>query len=258
MITLLHTGDIGDIIASLPILRANGGGRIVITETKERHPLRKPRESLRGRRLDALKPLLEAQEYVTKVIWANDPDEVRPDLSLCLFRTMKPKPMENLAEWQARFCGTKISLDPWLRVPDPGPSVSEGHIAIARSPRYHNFFFPWKQLFWHFRQDDIIFLGLPSEHEAFEQIVQRRIDYVPTGDLLQLAQWISRAKLFIGNQSSPFWIAAGLGVAAIQESFDRTPNSVVLRDNIIYTLTPPDTRTLMLKLERGQLESHPA
>lgn len=241
MISLKHEGDLGDIIASLPILRALGGGEIVISESKFRDRGRSPRETMRGARYEAIRPLLEAQPYVTAVSWEDEPQGITHDLSH--FRQLPFKKGENLATWQARYVGVEIDLEPWLTVPTFSP---HGKTVIARSPRYHNYFFPWPELIT--KNAPVVFVGLPSEHVAFERETHWNMPYQPTANLLELAQVIAGAKLFIGNQSSPFWVAAGLGVPLIQESWSFDLNSIVPRANAIYTPTDAEARTLITRL----------
>jgi hypothetical protein len=248
MIRLLHTGDLGDCIAALPILRALGGGDIVITEAKTNHPARSPRESMRGARFNAIREFLAAQPYVNNVEWQDEPTGITHDLSN--FRESRIGAGENLALWQARYLGVSVSLEPWLIAPTV---ANYGHIAIARSTRYQNYFFPWEELLWHLRQEDIVFVGLPNEHEAFEKHTRRKIDFVPTRNIAVLASFIVGAKLIICNQSLPFWIAAGLGAPILQETWESDPNSIIERPNAIYTLDPQFTRTLMTRITKGLL-----
>lgn len=196
---------------------------------------------MRGSRFEAIRPLLAAQPYVANCTWEDEPTGITHDLSN--FRTVPPLPKENLAERQARFLGVEISQEPWLTVPT---FEEHGKTVIARSLRYHNFFFPWGELIH--KTAPVVFVGLPEEHAALEKETSWRFPHQPTKDLLELAQVIRGAKLFIGNQSAPFWLAAGLGVPLIQETWDYDPNSIVPRDNATYTWTGAETRTLMMRL----------
>lgn len=241
MIRLLHTGDIGDCVASLPILRSLGGGTILISESKFRDRGRSPRETMRGARYEAIRPLLLAQPYVTAVSWQDEPQGITHDLSH--FRQLPFKKGENLATWQARYVGVEIDLEPWLTVPD---FVEHGKTVIARSPRYHNYFFPWPELIT--KNTPVVFVGLTSEHAAFQRDTHWNLPFQPTANLLELAQVIRGAKLVIANQSAPFWVAAGLGMPLIQESWENDLNSIVPRENAVYTETPPLTRTLIQRL----------
>lgn len=213
----------------------------MISESKFRDRGRSPRETMRGARYEAIKPLLLAQPYVTAVEWQDEPQGITHDLSH--FRQLPFKKGENLATWQARYVGVEIDLEPWLTVPD---FVQHDKTVISRSLRYHNFFFPWGELIQ--RNGPVVFIGLPSEHSALEKESHWSFPYQPTANLLELAQVIRGAKLVIANQSAPFWVACGLGVPLIQESFDGDLNSIVERLNCIYTPSAPETRTLIMRL----------
>lgn len=241
MTRLLHTGDLGDLVGSLPILRSLGGGEIVVSESRFTDRGRAPRETMRGARYEAIRPLLLAQPYVTAVSWQDEPQGVTHDLSH--FRQLPFKKGENLATWQARYVGVEIDLEPWLTVPD---FVQHDKTVISRSLRYHNFFFPWGELIY--KAAPVVFVGLESEHVAFQQETKWNMPFQATKDLLELAQVIAGAKLFLGNQSAPFWIAAGLGISLIQESWIGDLNSIVERPNAIYTATDAEARTLIARL----------
>lgn len=226
----LHAGDIGDIIACLPTIRAMGGGNLVIGPGY-------CRESMFGARFDAIKPLLEAQSYIRSVEWMSEPIGITEDFST--FRKNHIKG-ESLAHWQARHLGVEISLEPWL---DVGPIRRDPALVIfARSPRYHFPHFPWFKLIK--QHKDAVFVGAPSEHVTFCEEFRCKIGYQPTGDLLELAKLIASAGAFYGNQSCPFWIAAGLGVNLTQEVWPHDANSIIPRPNASYPRTPEDCEEL--------------
>ena len=71
----LHTGDMGDIIAALPSIRQLGGGELVITPMRHDNTAR---ESMKGARFDFIKPLLEAQAYISSVRFEDDAPKTTP------------------------------------------------------------------------------------------------------------------------------------------------------------------------------------
>lgn len=217
----------GDIVAALPTMRSLGGGDIVISSPSGNQG----RESLLGDRFESLRMLLEAQPYIGKVEWNDSPDGVTHDFSG--FR-VEQQYGESLLDWQARYVGVKASSDPWLMAIRSPASI--GRTVIARSPRYHNPGFPWNAVLSKHR--NALFVGLRSEHEEFIRTVGR-VDFQPTNNLLELAEVINGANLFVGNQSCPFWIAAGLGVPLIQESWPHSPNSQIPRKNAKYLIRGP-------------------
>lgn len=237
---LVHAADLGDIIAAMPILRALGGGRLIIGPIVNA-PMR-GRETLKGARFDALRPLLEAQPYVESVGWQDEPHGFTHDLRD--FRHGE-RFGESLLEWQARFLGVRVSDAPWLTA-NPSP-VAKGRAVIARSGRYHNPAFPWAEVMR--EHPNALFVGTPQEHAQFSRDFGS-VEYLPTPDLMTLAQVIAGADLFVGNQSCPFWIAAGLGAPLIQEMWMNSPNSVVPRKNARYLRRGPLHRPTAPRVEK--------
>lgn len=227
----IHAGDIGDIIACLPTIRAMGGGEIAITERIDGKM--KGRESMKGARYEAIKPLLEVQPYIQGVRWEDAPTQYTHD-----FRDFRQDEQysENLMDWQARYLGVKASSAPWLIA--MRSEISLGRAVVSRSMRYRNPGFPWNA-FLH-KHKNPIFIGLREEYEDFDRNVGRA-EYVETKNLMEAAEIIAGAEVFIGNQSAPFWIAAGLGVRIIQEGWPQQPNSQVRRPNARYLIRGPFT-----------------
>jgi hypothetical protein len=118
-----------------------------------------------------------------------------------------------------------------------------GRVVVARSNRYHNGLFPWERV-RRVYGEKMLFVGLENEHELFER-ENGQIEYAPTNDLLELAELIAGADMFIGNQSCPMWIAFGLGKRIIQETWLGGPNSCVPKANAIYTRTTEEAHKLI-------------
>lgn len=222
-----HSGDIGDIIASLPSVRAIPGDYIIFDREGG------ARASMKGVRFDMLKPLLEAQPYIRQCRWSDTVPKLDHDFSS--FRHDFEQG-QDLATWQAKHLGVTISYDPWL-ISFRSPK-SLGRVIVARSGRYQNTDFPWRRIVSDYRKK-ILFVGLPEEHKSFQIQNGCIVEYCPTENLLELAEVIAGCELFIGNQSCPFWIAAGLGVNLVQESFRMALNSIIKRPNAKYLIHPP-------------------
>lgn len=218
-----HSGDAGDIVASLLSVRQLGGGKIVIGPGP-------CRESMAGARFESIKPLLECQPYVTGVEWS----DVKPDRCLD-FSTFRHDHRfgESLAHWQARHLGIDdLDTSPWLTV----PAVRTDQVVFARSKRYHNGFFPWFGLLD--RYPSALFVGTDEEFRFFGELHKRPktpwIAKARTNGLLDLARLIAGGRLFCGNQSCPWWIACGLGVTTFQETWEGSPDSMIKRPNAFY------------------------
>jgi hypothetical protein len=219
-----HSGDIGDLVAALPAMRQLGGGHIVICEPNLKY--QRPRESMRGKRFDSIKPLLAAHPFIKSVTY--NPNPCESDFDFSCFR-QDYRPGENLARWQARFAGIdELDESPWI-VARKSPE-SKGRVVIARSPRYHNSTFPWRKIVTQYGSK-LLFVGLPDEHTVFEREFNCRVQYKRTENMKYLADLIAGADLFIGNQSSPAWVAMGLGQNLVMEVWPEAPNSMVQRQN---------------------------
>lgn len=242
--TMRHSGDLGDVISALPILRARGGGKIVLHDDPNRPPGEGSRESLKGARYEAIKPLLEAQYYISSVEWD---DEIRDDPAT--FRAT-PRPRdESLLERQARHVGQwPLDTSAWLSVPDAKP---HDRVIACRSPRYHSQHgFPWKEVGAAYK-DKLLFVGLPAEHKAFEEAIGRTVEHARTENLLDVARLIAGAGISYFNQSCPAWIAIGLGARMVLEVKPEFPNtSVMTNPRSFFAMTPEEMEMARIALRK--------
>ncbi len=101
----------------------------------------------------------------------------------------------------------------WLDVtPD---SRVNGRVLIARTPRWRNSFFPWRQIHETYG-NRLLMLGVREEHEMFEREVGP-VEFHECRDLLEAAQLIAGSFLWISNQTSLYAVAEGLKVRRILE-----------------------------------------
>lgn len=218
-----HVGDIGDIIAAMPVMRHFGGGDIVICDPS----VGQARESLKGARFTALKPLLCSQPYIRNVDWDDDPQcEATHDFSNFRHNHIR---CESLTHWQSRHMGLghSVSLEPWISV-TPSDEMS-GKTLIACSPRYRDAGFNWRNMI---RSAECIFVGLEWDYLKFtKDFAIENLPFRATGDFLELARLIAGSKLFIGNQSAPCWVAMAMGHPLIQQVWTYDPNSMIRRPN---------------------------
>lgn len=221
----LHPGDIGDAISALPMIREQGGGHLIFRNHPESMTTRFYRE-IKGAKFEALRPLLEAQEYILSVRY-HDKDSA--DYDMTYFRA-KYVPERTLTEAHEDYLGfPRSDMSPWLKAAPA--KESEGRVIVARSARYHTRTFPWKEIA---RQHGakMLFIGHSDEHEDFQKTVEMEVELAITPDFLRIAELIAGSEIFIGNQSAAFWVAAGLGHPLIQEQFNG--DSYVPRPNAKY------------------------
>lgn len=226
-----HSGDLGDIIACLPTIRALGGGHLVIFERHDKIPgTLNIRESMRGKRFDFIRPLLEAQPYIESVTWSDTIPKTKYD-----FSTFRHDHIlgESLLEWQARHIGVSASTEPWLSGVTPRKDM-EGRIVVTRTARYQNWVVPWPAIVKAHRER-IVFIGLPAEHKDFQQLVGP-VEYLPTATMLDVAEVIAGSDILIANQTAACWVGLGLGHPLIQEQSPVTRDSMIPRANAQYCL----------------------
>jgi hypothetical protein len=216
-------GDLGDIIylcPSMKLVAQQTGSPVILyarNGLREHDPITE--------RLESIRRLLESQDYIGEVCaWDGEPI----DYDSCHFRRQGHPFAVTLLELQARFVG--LLPDPSQRWLFAEPALaSKGKIIIARSARYHNPYFPWKELMRSY-SDRMVFVGHPAEHAIFCREFGP-VTCLPTSDLYEVAALIAGSAQFIGNQSSPYAIAEGLKHPSIQETNLESPDCLFPRPN---------------------------
>ena len=191
-----HSGDVGDLIYSLPTIRACGGGDLILYA----HP-GKTAHGMTVGLFNKLKPLLEAQPYIHSVRFS----ESKVDTNLNGFRDHSYA--GNLSDMHLATMGLSWEhrVQKWLNVPDPLRSYS---VILIRTQRYLNPYFNWKAI--HHKYKDVAgFIGTPDEHALYEKEFGA-IRLVEAYDFMTVARYIAGCKLFIGNPTAATAIAEGL------------------------------------------------
>lgn len=201
-----HSGDLGDVLYALPAMRSLGGGALYLNSRPWTAPMTEARAQV-------LKPLLEIQDYVESVSYGEASGKV---VDFSTFRRGGLPYGVSLVELQADWVGEPADFKPWLEVDKPD-ARADGRVICHRSPRYHNPYFPWREIGKKYR-DRLLLVGHPEEVEALRWELGFAAQYLPTRNYLELARLISSSDLFIGNQSSPMALALGLGATVIQET----------------------------------------
>jgi len=223
--TFMHTGHIGDIIAFLPVFKAMGGTTMVIRDEPWMEPMS-------GYKYDSLKPLLESQNI--EVLWNDGRYGIDHDLSN--WRECYEHHI-SLMDAQARYLhlvprghGHMQITEPWIKV--EADQNTKGRVIFNRTPRYRSPHFSWDKVHKHFG-DKALFIGREDEHKEFCDLFGN-IEYYKTNSCLDVAKAIEGSDFFVGNQSSSFWIAAGLFKPLLQETCE-VPNSIVKYEGAHYT-----------------------
>jgi len=223
-----HSGNCGDIIYAIPVMRAIAGENKIclhvhIDQPAEyakhiKHPL--GNVMLNQSMFDKLRPLILGQPEFESCEAHNggtidvDLDKMR-EYPLLLDRG-------NIARWYFQVYPVNFDLNrPWLSV-QPDTGVKDA-IVIARSMRYRA---PGVDYGFLRKYPEIYFVGLREECEDMRNMVPH-IKYRPVRDFYELASVIAGCRLFIGNQSFPFSIAEALKVNRLLEVYFECPNVTV-------------------------------
>ncbi|HYE32118.1 MAG TPA: hypothetical protein VEH27_11865 [Methylomirabilota bacterium] len=214
-----HSGDVGDILYSLPAMELLGGGILYLSQSPETRAL------MTAQRIRALAPLLEQQTMVKRVA-CHTGQAVRHDLDRFRFAGGSNLVQAHIAGQGCKEHWPRSAK--WLRAE---PKEIEP-VVINATFRYRNRFFPWQQVVAAYK-GRMIFLGLPDEHWEFEANYGP-IPFYQAADFADMAGVIAGCELFIGNQSAAYAIAEGLKKRTIQEVCLNTPNCIFERPNAQY------------------------
>ena len=223
-----HSGTLGDLVYSLPIVSYTGGGKFYLHLNQidwigkhyygaDPSPFHQGRMTLKD--YEFMKSFMLAQPYI---------ESFEP------LDTKKHEITHNLDRFRAPFVGhpgnyvdlyanvfnitdaaihEQLRTTPWLTA--PAPVAPEGISVIVnrtgrwvpgqRNPRYDE----WKA---DGLDQEALFVGLKNEYEDFVKLSGwENCKYQPTKTLLEVANLIKGVNAFIGNQSVALSLAIGLG-----------------------------------------------
>ncbi len=276
-ITGLHSGNLGDIIYSLPTAYALGITHYVINVCAD--PAFGSR-SINSDSAMALAKLLVGQGSLcrvsviqTHVPWEYaNPKQIGIDYVLDAFRINWIEEKLHLIFRHALPFGIKVkATEPWMDVshfnPSPSfPSAKKPYLVVALTERYRRFDNDFYQkLFKDLPEDQLFFVGVEGDLPNKHSVPGR---YLKFDDLRDLALFISQAALLIGNPSFPYALAEACKLKRLLEipdnlnvhpleasgcamhllSFDE------LRRRIFEALQLPDQAVPLLHERLGQLE----
>jgi hypothetical protein len=232
-----HSGDLGDAIYGLAVIKNLGGGVLFISPDNRYPYPANTRVRANPEWTGSFASLANQQDYVWSTQWTHAlPFNVDYDLNAFRRYYQKPEPGRKFSLFglhQEQFGACHPESEPWLRV-DQSNTVAP--IVVNRTNRFRNDLFPWRDLVGRYGQQ-MVFVGTEAEHHTFNaESGSPGIAYHPTGTLLELARVIAGAQVFIGNQSCPMAIALGLGQNIIQETWQQgSPDCVLQRENAAYS-----------------------
>jgi len=230
-----HSGDMGDIIFSLPVIRAAGDGVLYLDpEGGKREPLvnwlRFDHTKLTESSIEQLRPILEEQPYIKEVkLWRGGP----VGCNLDMFR--QHVRFNNLSDSHLASVGLPLKErdTAWLSIPPK--KIPNKSVVFCRSARYHGNYSFWEQQISDELIEKGIFIGYEKEYEYFcYTFPHLNIEYYKVENAYEIAQIISGCSLFIGNQGLPHALAEAMKKKLVNETFKPYPAAVFEREGAKY------------------------
>lgn len=248
-----HTGNIGDIWASIPVLseyyRKTGNKAIlylvngVNAEYYEGavHPTKNQdgeNVMLNEKVIEMMKPLLLAQECIEDVIMCDAQQKV--DIPLDAIRdTNVGMPALSINRWYFYVYPDMASdlSKVWLNVPPSEKDLAKGKIIITRSERYRNDRIDYSFLKPY--EDELMFCGTMREYNNFCMSYDLNVKKFNISNFLELAQAIQQCRFHISNQTQAFQLSEGLKVPRILEVCTFAPNVIPIGEDAYDFLAQP-------------------
>ncbi len=208
MVKIIHSGNAGDLIYSLPAMRKASqihGKPIhlylrinVQASYVGNHPL--GNVQMNRNIAEMLVPLLLSTDFIGQCEITEEPKEV--DYNFDLFRKIHNY-TGHISQWYFHVY-PELTCDLSIPIEFDVEQMPDFDIVLNRTSRYHNPTFDYSILKPY--QDRITFVGLPQEFKVISAKLPD-IKHYEVVNFHQLAQIIKSSNLFIGNQSMAFAIA---------------------------------------------------
>jgi len=233
--TYKHSGDMGDIIFSLPVIKHFGTGILYLDPKGGEGELvgAKPsrgKTKLNSQTIQLLKPLLESQYYIHEVREWNG-EEITYNLDS--FRGHVNFNNLTYSHLEAFQIPHELATFKWLEAPEKITLPEGKNIVVSRSVRYQGNHFYWESIAEQLAKS-AVFVGLPFDHKVWEYTFEQKIEYIETPTLVKLANVIGAADMFIGNQGLPHAIAEGMKKNLVNEMDKTHPAAVFKREGATY------------------------
>ena len=213
--TFRHGGKTGDLIFSLPTIRALGGGVVYIPEET---PDECSNLHSNVKRLLRLQPYIKGvKEYPSGYAYMAKDPYIEIDYDLDLARLQPSKGVIHIVKRYLDAFGIDLPTwkEPWLLIDDyPAPVTGEyilfnytgRHVINERMPSMP---FDWQRLY-NSVPGRKVFVGTPVEYGYFYSLTGCE-EWVKTKDALELARVVRDAKAVYCNQSLTLALAQSLG-----------------------------------------------
>lgn len=180
---------------------------------------------------DMLKPLILAQDYINSFQPWNG-EQIVVDLDKHRERHLG-MPYGSIHRWLG-FVYPDMQCDLSERWLQPNGDIgtwqdTESKILVNMTSRYRK---PYLS-YWFLQeyQSELLFVGLPEEHETFNKQWGLEIKHYQVKDFNQLAYAINSCRFFLGNQSMCYAIAEAMKVPRLLEVCEYAPNVIPFGPN---------------------------
>jgi hypothetical protein len=232
-----HSGAFGDLIYGLPIVKHFGAGKFYLHLDQinwiGQHYYGSPPNPFHAGRLTQgdfayMKTFMESQGYITEFRVMDRSAEITHNLDK--FRPLFVGHPGNYVDIYATAFGITDPLEqrqlrttPWITA--KSRVIDDRRVVINRTQRWipRQLSPQWDTWKAEGVEDSAVFVGLQQEHEAFAKATGWSIPWHRTDSMLELAEIIAGADLFIGNQSQALALAIGLGQEIYCEHRDDLP-----------------------------------
>ena len=220
-INFLHSGHLGDLINSLPVIKEiakkntcnlliNIEKKVGETNIESLHPSKEV--FLTQNSFNKILPLLKKQPFLSKVSLYKK--EII-DINLDFFRDLPINFNVDSVRWYSHLTGINPDLSkPYLLKIGKNKKYNKS-IVFMRSLRRQNQNIKFSFLN---RYNNLLFIGLRNEYLDLKKQI-KNLKFYDCKDFLEMAQIIGSCKLFIGNLSFGFTIAEALKVPRLLESY---------------------------------------
>lgn len=241
--SFLHSGNSGDIVASLPSLREfyrKTGIKPILYLRKgveafyyegAVHPVKQDGKNvmLNDSMISMLMPLLKEQDFFEDVrVWTDE--EIGCDLDQ-IRETYVGMPGLSINRWYF-YVYPDLACDlskPWLVIPEAEKDFAKGKVIITRTERYTNpnidysFLKPY--------EDELVFSGTMREYNVFCMTYDLNIRKLTITNFLELAQAIKQSRFHITNQTMANQISQGIFHPSILEVCGFAPNCIQIGED---------------------------
>lgn len=239
VMTAVHFGTIGDVIASIPAMRQAHKltGKMIVLYLMKNTPAKYYQENIHPTRdengkevflnqdmIDMMIPFFKAQSFMKDVLVHEEGQHIDLDLNM-ITKTFVNQPYHSLAKWYF-YCYPDLTCDlsiPYIDIPDTDVDFgTKGKLIVARTARYNNDKIDYSFLKRY--EDNLIFSGTMREYNNFCMSFDLNIPKLTISNFLELAQSVKQASGLLSNQTMIAQIAEGIKSPRVVELCQQAPN----------------------------------